>query len=300
MKTFVSGGLGFVGKHICRSLLEKGHHIVTTGTRNNPGDIFHENFEYIRADTTQPGDWQQAIINSDAAINLAGRTIFKRWNNHYKQQLRDSRLLTTRHIVAAIPKDKPFVLCSTSAVGYYGNRGDDILIEQEAGADDFLGQLSRDWEKEALAAEGKGARVAIARFGIVLGRDGGALSKMIPAFKSFVGGPLGNGQQWFPWIHIKDVVGAIEFILASPDVNGVFNFSGPVPVRNQELGATLGRVLGRPAIIPAPAFMIRMVMGELGDTLLSSQRAIPHHLLEAGYKFQYSDLEAALKNLCNA
>ena len=298
MKIFISGGVGFVGKHLCRSLLNKGHHVIATGTRRDPGDIHHDRFEYIRADTTQPGDWQHRVAESDGAVNLAGRSIFKRWNKHYKTQLRDSRILTTRHMVTAIPEDKPFVLCSTSAVGYYGNRGDDILVEQEAGADDFLGRLSRDWEKEALAAEQKGARVAIARFGIVLGRDGGALAKMIPAFKSFVGGPLGNGRQWFPWIHIQDVVGAIEFLLVSAELSGIFNFSAPEPVTNRELGATLGRVLRRPAIMPTPAFMIRMAMGELGGVLLASQRAVPSHLLEAGYRFQYATLETALRDLC--
>lgn len=299
MRIFISGGLGFVGMHLCRALLEEGHHLIVTGTRNDPGAISHDNFSYIKADTTQPGDWQQAITGADAAVNLAGRTIFKRWNKRYKEQLRDSRVLTTRHIVGAIPEGKPFVLCSTSAVGYYGNRGDDILTEQDTGKDDFLGQLSQDWEKEALAAENKGARVAIARFGIVLGRDGGALATMVPAFKLFLGGPLGNGRQWFPWIHVKDVVGAVQFILASPELSGIFNFSAPNPVRNRDLGAALGRALGRPSVMPAPAFMIRMAMGELGDVLLSSQRAMPHHLVAAGYEFQYSDLESALKDLCN-
>ena len=299
MNIFISGGLGFVGKYLCQSLLENGHQLTATGSRNDPGTISHDNFRYIKADTTQPGDWQQAVVDADAAVNLAGRTIFKRWDKRYKQQIRDSRILTTQHIVAAIPEDKPFVLCSTSAVGYYGDRGDDVLTETEAVADDFLGQLSLEWEKEAFAAEKKGARVAIARFGIVLGRGGGALAKMLPAFKSFVGGPLGDGTQWFPWIHIQDVVGAIEFILSSTSVDGIFNFTAPEPVRNRDLGKTLGRVLNRPSVMPAPAFMIRMAMGELGGVLLSSQRAVPQHLMAAGYDFQYPELEKALEDLCN-
>ncbi len=299
MKVFVSGGLGFVGKHICRSLLEKGHQVTATGSRKHPEGLSHDRFQYIQADTTQEGEWQQAVATADATINLAGRTIFKRWNEHYKQALIDSRILTTRHIVAAIPDDRPYVLCSTSAVGYYGDRGDDILVEQEAGSDDFLGQLSKSWEKEALTAADKGTRVAIARFGIVMGQDGGALTKMVPAFKSFVGGPLGTGQQWFPWIHIQDVVNAMEFLLETSECSGIFNFTAPAPVRNKTLVSTLGQVLGRPAVVPAPGFMIRMLLGELGSVLLASQRAVPCHLLEAGYQFKFTELKKALEDLCH-
>ncbi|MBW2369065.1 MAG: TIGR01777 family oxidoreductase [Deltaproteobacteria bacterium] len=297
MKIFITGGLGFVGKNLSRFLLEKGHHVIATGTRDIPDSISNERFEYIQADTTETGDWQAAAAQVDVVVNLAGRSIFKRWDDRYKKQLRDSRILTTRNIVDALEDGKTSVLCSTSAVGYYGDRADDILMESEPPMPDFLGNLSLDWEAEALGAEKKGVRVVLPRFGMVLGRGGGALAKMLPAFKSFVGGPLGSGKQWFPWIHMADVLGGLNFLIETAECRGPFNLCSPAPIRNRDFSATLGKVLGRPAVMPVPSFMIRLVMGELGGVLLSSQRAVPHNLLEAGYRFRFADLPAALADL---
>ena len=297
MKLFITGGTGFVGKHLIRFLLDKGHRITATGLRKTQDVIQHDRFEYISADTSQPGAWQEKLADTEAVFNLAGKTISKRWSRSYKQEIYDSRILTTRNLVDALPKKESVVFCSTSAVGYYGDGGDMSLCEQAPKGDDFLAHVSTGWEEAAMEAEGKGARVVILRFGIVLGSDGGALTKMIPAFKSFAGGPLGSGKQWFPWIHMEDLIAAMVFVMENKEIKGPVNFCAPNPVRNRDLAKSLGKALGRPAVMPAPALMIRMVMGEMATALLASQRAVPEKLLSQGFEFQYPDILPALENI---
>ena len=190
MNIFITGGLGFVGRHLSTALVEDGHRVTAVGRTENPDKIDHPDFHYIAADTTQAGDWQKSLADHDVVINLAGKSIFTVWTEKIKQQIYDSRILTTRNLVAGLPEGRETLLCSTSAVGYYGDGGEEVLTEDAPPGDDFLAQVGRDWEKEALAAEAKGARVVLPRFGIVLDRDGGALATMIPAFRSFVGGSL--------------------------------------------------------------------------------------------------------------
>lgn len=297
MKVAITGGSGFVGSCLSRQLLDAGHEVLSLGTRAVYQFSDHRAFTYQPADTTQPGDWQKGIADADVIYNLAGRTIFQRWTKRYKQQIYDSRILTTRHLVAALTPASRKVLVSTSAVGYYGDCGDTELTEASPPGNDFLAGLSRDWEAEAGGAEAKGTRVAIARFGVVLGTGGGALAKMVPAFRAFAGGPLGTGRQWFPWIHMHDLVGALEFLAFSQSLSGPFNLTAPNPVRNKAMAAALGKVLGRPAVLAAPAFMLKLAMGELSGALLGSQRALPYKLLEAGYDFTFPGIEAALENL---
>ena len=297
MKIFIVGGTGFVGSHLCAALLDGGHTITALGTRPQWSKAQHPRLDYLSADTTQPGAWQQELTTADAVVNLAGKTIFKRWNESYKQQIYDSRILTTRHIVDALPADSPCVLCSTSAVGYYGDRQDEILTETAAPGEGFMADIAKDWEKEAFRAEKKGIRVAAMRFGIVLGSDGGAMAQMLPAFRMFVGGPLGDGRQWFPWIHIQDLLAAVSYLLETSSLRGPFNFSAPKPVRNKELAETLGRLLGRPSFLPAPRAMLRLALGEVGSVLVESQRALPQNLLDSGFKFQFAEIEPALRNI---
>jgi uncharacterized protein len=294
MNIFITGGLGFVGRHLSKALLQDGHQVTAVGRTPDPQGIDHPAFRYIAADTTLAGDWQAEVPDHEAVVNLAGKSIFTPWTNKAKQEIYDSRILTTRNLVAALPEGRETLLCSTSAVGYYGDRGEDILTEDQPSGDNFLAEVGRDWEAEALAAEQKGARVALPRFGIVLHRDGGAMAKMIPAFRMFVGGPLGSGRQWFPWIHLDDLVAALRFLIETPGVRDPFNCTAPEPVRNAELARTLGRKLHRPACMPAPAFLIKLVLGEFGEVLLDSQRAIPRNLSAAGFTFHYPDLDAAL------
>lgn len=297
MNFFISGATGFVGTHICKHLLEAGHEVTGVGTRPEHRHIDHDRFHYISADTTEPGSWQDAVKHADAILNLAGRTIFNRWTTQYKITIYDSRVLTTRNIVDALPEGREVVLCSTSAVGYYGDQGDTVLTEDAPAGDDFLARLGEHWEREALAAEDKGARVVLARFGIVLGRGGGALEKMVPAFRMMVGGPIGKGLQWFPWIHMDDLTAAVDFVVATDSARGPFNFCAPNPVRNLDLARSLGDILNRPAVMPAPAFMVRLVLGEFGNTLLASQRVVPARLLDSGFNFTFPDLDGALVDL---
>jgi uncharacterized protein (TIGR01777 family) len=295
MKIFITGGLGFVGTNLSGYLLDQGHSVVAVGRPATQNRITSDRYHYISADTTRPGDWQAALGDADAVVNLAGKSIFKRWSKSYKKEIYDSRILTTRNVVDALPADSAAVLCNASGAGYYGNRGDDLLKESEKAGNDFLASLSVDWETEALKGTDKGIRVALMRFGVILGKGGGALSKMIPAFKSFVGGRIGSGNQWFPWIHLADLMAAIVFICRHPQISGPLNFCAPNPVRNRELAKALGKVLGRPAIMPAPAFMIRTVLGEFANVLLDSQRTIPDRLLSHGFQFQYPDIKSAIQ-----
>jgi uncharacterized protein (TIGR01777 family) len=293
----ITGASGFVGTHLSRFLLEKNRSVTGIGTSRKHLLEQNEMFTWIPADTTKPGSWQDLVPKADVIVNLTGRTIFRRWTKRYKKQIHGSRILTTRNLVNALPPESKTIFLSTSAAGCYGSRGDDILDEGAAQGDDFLATISIDWENEARQAEKKGARVVLMRFGVVLAKGGGALGKMVPAFKFFAGGPVGNGRQWFSWIHMSDLIGAIEFLISKDDLDGPFNFTAPEPVRNADFSKTLGRTLGRPAIMPAPAFVIRLLMGEMGGALLNSQRAVPDRLKLAGFRFQFPDADSALANL---
>jgi uncharacterized protein len=297
MKIFITGGTGFIGSHLSAFLLREGHFVVAVGGRDAVKTSSDPNLKYISADTTKKGPWQEELKDIDVAINLAGRSIFSRWNEKYKKSIYESRILTTRNLVEALPSGKNITLCSTSAAGYYGDRGEDILKEIEPSGNDFLAKVCRDWEEEAFKAKDKGIRVAAMRFGVVLGKGGGALEKMIPPIRFFVGGPLGDGRQWFPWIHIDDLVSAIMFIIENKDVDGPINFTAPGSTRNIELVKTIAGILHRPAFMPAPSFMIRLILGEFGSSLLASQRVIPERLLKYGYKFKYPDIRSALLNI---
>ena len=297
MEIFITGGTGFVGVYLCRAYIVNGWQVTATGTSPTHALSGTENFTYVSADTTQKGTWQDAVRGADAIVNLAGRNIFNFWTEDYKKQIYNSRVLTTRNLVESLDSGKQVTLLSASAVGYYGSRGEDLLTEASEPGDDFLAGVSRDWEAEALKAGEKGARVALMRFGIVLGRGGGALAKMMPAFKFFVGGPLGSGMHWFPWMHMDDLKAAALFLLQAPEAQGAFNFCAPQAVRYKTFARILGQQLGRPSFMKTPAFVLKLLAGEMGATMLSSQRAVPARLEEAGFSFQYPELEMALKEI---
>jgi hypothetical protein len=297
MHVFITGSSGFVGSHLVSVLLEKGHRV--TGMARHPSSAFpdHPEFRFVEGDGTEEGKWQEAVREADAVVNLAGVSIFRRWSEKTKKAIYDSRILTTRNLVAALPEKKEVILCSTSAVGFYGPRGEEPVDESASAGDDFLAGLSVDWENEALAAEKKGARVVIDRFGIVLGKNGGAFANMLPAFRMFVGGPIGSGRQWFPWIHLDDLLSAHLFVLENPDAKGPVNFTAPNPVRNQELADSLGKVLGRPSFFRVPGFVLKTAAGEFGEVLLKGQYVVPKRLLDMGFSFRYPELEGALRDL---
>jgi hypothetical protein len=300
MKILVTGATGFIGTHLTAYLLNRNHQVI--GLARSPRDkgYSHPGYRFVAADTAQPGPWQEALADVDAVVNLAGRSIFGRWNAAVKSEIRESRIRTTRHVVQALPPGKPAVLISASGVGFYGHRGEEVLAEDASAGSDFLARLSKDWEGEALAAETKGARVVLARLGVVLGKGGGAMAQMIPAFKFFVGGPIGNGRQWFSWIHLQDLITGMLFSIERPGISGPVNLCAPDPARNRDLAGALGRALNRPAFMPAPAFLVRMAMGEFAEVLLGSQRAVPQKLLQHGFGFRHPDIRSAVQEVVNA
>lgn len=296
-RILITGASGFIGKALAGIFLSQGHHVTGMGTsKSHPFLIEFQEFEWISSDTTLEGPWQSHVAQADIIINLAGRNIFRYWTKKYKQAIYDSRILTTRNIVNAIESGKTQKLLTTSAAGIYGDGKDNVLTEKNKPGTGFLADVCTDWEKEGLKAREKGVRVAIMRFGVVLGNEG-ALSLMLPAFKMFAGGPVGDGSQWFPWIHINDLVHAVKFIMENEHLEGIFNFTEPMPVRQKEFAKALGRALHRPAFFPAPAFIVKTVMGELGSALLQSQRTIPENLMQAGYSFLFPDLDTALADI---
>jgi len=298
MKVFMTGGTGFVGTFLAKRLIKDGHTVTIFTPSSGKTDIKMDGLFYLIGDPNIRGKWQEAVRDHDVIINLAGASIFSRWTDAYKNILRSSRIDTTQHLVEALPDDsKHITFFSTSAVGYYGFHEDEELIESSPSGDDFLAHLARDWEVEALRAQAKGARVVITRFGIVLGKNGGALGQMIPLFKYFIGGPLGSGRQWFSWVHMDDLAEAFIFLLAHQEIYGAVNLCSPNPVRNKDLGKAIGRVLHRPSFMPAPGFMIELILGEFGSVLLKGQRVIPRRLLDAGFEFRYPYIEEALKNI---
>ena len=293
----LTGGSGFIGQQLVPVLLKSGHSI-TIFTRNpkKTSAIFQQQVSTIENLSELSEDQ-----HFDAVINLAGQGIGdQRWTDTVKQQLRDSRLITTGDLVSYFKraKQKPAVFISGSAIGVYGLHGDEKLDEQATGDDSFSSKLCRDWEAQAAGAEALGIRCCYLRTGVVLGKNGGALSKMLPPFKMALGGPMGSGKQWMSWVHMDDLVSAIIYALETPSLHGPINGTAPNPVSNQEFASTLGAALKRPAIIPMPAFVLKLMMGEMAEELLlSGQRVVPAKLTESGFEFKFPHLEAALGDI---
>jgi hypothetical protein len=298
MRIFMTGGTGFIGTYLAKRLISEGHAVTILTQALSGTELKMTGLSYLIGNPTNKGKWQEAVRDHDVIINLAGASIFSRWTPEQKKILQSSRIETTRNLVESVPiSTKRLTFFSTSAVGYYGFHEDKELIESSPSGNDFLAKLAYDWEQEALRAQDKGARVIITRFGIVLGKNGGALGQMIPLFKYFLGGPLGSGRQWFSWVHMHDLAEAFIFLLNHQEIFGAVNLCSPNPLRNKDLGDAIGKVMHRPSFMPAPGFMIRLILGEFGDVLLKGQRVIPHRLLEAGFKFRYPDIEEALRDI---
>jgi len=288
VRVLVTGGTGFIGGAVCHALRGAGH-TVTIVTRD-PGQV-----------SGDAVDWDavpQAIGTADAVVNLAGEPIAGgRWNAARKHAVLQSRVHATRTLVdaARMASTRPRVMISASAVGWYGARGDEVLDETAVPGGDFLANVCRAWEEEASRAEALGMRVVRLRLGMVLAGDGGALGRMLPAFRAFVGGRLGDGRQWVSWIHRGDVTGLVVDALANEGYRGAVNATAPEPVRNRDFVAALGRVLARPAAIPVPAFVLRVALGELADMLLTGQRVVPRAAERLGYRWQHPQLLGALR-----
>jgi uncharacterized protein len=296
MRILMTGASGLVGTALATELQAAGDTVnrfvrPSAGATASTGDV---------AWNPETGEMNlSAAEGADAVINLAGASIGGgRWTAQRKALLRSSRVDLTGHLVAALArlKSPPKIFVSASAIGYYGDRGDESLTEASSSGQDFLSQISREWEAAANKAEQSGMRTVIARFGIILSKKGGALPQMLTPFKFGAGGRIGSGKQWMSWIALDDAVTAIRQAIANPAMRGPINIVAPNPARNAEFTQVLARVLHRPAILPAPAFALRLILGEMADALLlSSQRVVPEILTQHHFKFQYADLERALR-----
>lgn len=299
MRLLITGATGLIGRPLCRLLSDEGHTVIalSRSPRNAGGMAAEKVYEWQSQSGPPPAEALEAI---DAVVHLAGEPIAgRRWTDEQKRRIRDSRVISTRHLVNGISaaSPRPAALISSSAVGFYGDRGDERLDEDAAPGQGFMPEVCREWEAEAARAGESGVRVVLVRTGVVLARGGGALEKMLPPFRLGVGGRIASGRQWFPWIHLDDIVGIFRHAAFSPSLGGAVNGVAPAVVTNKEFTEQLARVLHRPALFPVPEFALRMMFGEMADVLLGSQRVIPRRLAESGYEFLYPQLMPALEDL---
>ena len=307
MKIVIAGGTGFLGSPLAEAYAEESHdvRVLTRGlpageSRHDPGTgvpgITRVGW---RADG-ESGPWADAIHDADAVINLAGESIADgRWTPQRKALLRDSRILATRSLSAAINAAQvpPRVFVSGSAVGYYGPSGDEPKIEESSAGDDFLAHLCADWEQEARRAERAGTRLVLLRTGIAIERSGGALAKMITPFRLFAGGPMGSGRQYMSWIHRLDWLEMVRWIVETPQVSGPVNATAPHPVTNRHFARALGRALRRPSLVPAPGFALKIVLGEMANSLVTGQRVLPARAQALAFHFRYPEIEQAFRGI---
>jgi len=297
MKILVTGSSGLVGTALVSALARGGDTVCRLVRPQTAGDGGAKE-GFVVAWNPATGELGGAGVGADAVVNLAGASIADgRWTTQRKELLCSSRIETTRALVSALAKmnARPSVLVSASAIGYYGDRGDETLTEESKPGADFLAGLAQEWEAEALKAEALGIRVVRARFGIILSREGGALPKMMLPFKIGVGGKLGSGQQWMSWVTLEDVVGVLRFAIENASVRGAINMVSPQPLQNADFTYVLAQAMHRPALFPAPAFALRLALGEMADALLlSSQRVLPGAIEKLGYRFLHADLPLAL------
>lgn len=301
MHIVIAGGTGLLGRALIAALRPQGHTftVLTRRPEARLGGVL----EHVRRAAWTPSDpnaLARHIRTADVVVNLMGENIAAgRWTPARKRALVASRVDTGRALAAAIrlAQPRPKVLLQASAVGYYGDRGDALIDESTPPGDDFLARLCVDWEASTAAVEGLGVRRVVLRTGVVLTTEGGALPRLLLPLRWGVGGPLGSGRQWMPWIHITDHVGAMAFLMMHEEASGVFNLTAPAPVTNAKLTRALAQRLHRPAFFRVPAFALRLLFGEMSIVLLASQRVLPNRLLDAGYAFRYPVLDVALDNL---
>lgn len=305
MRVFVTGGTGLVGKRLVKALSTRGDVPVVLSRRASAAkELFGTGIEVVEGDPMQPGSWMETVASCDGVIHLAGENVFaRRWNTAFKQMLVDSRVLSTLNVVQALSRNprradgSPKVLVNASAIGWYGPHGDEELDENSPPANDFLAKLCVEWEKQARDAEKHGVRVSMVRVGVVLDREGGALTKMLTPFKMFVGGPVGSGKQYMSWIHHADLVGLFLLGLDNANAIGPMNGTAPNPVTNKVFSKALGKELHRPSFLKTPRIMLRLGLGEVADVVAAGQRVIPKKPLALGYSYRFATIDAALADL---
>jgi uncharacterized protein len=307
MKIVIAGGTGFLGGPLAEMYAEEGHDVRVLTRSLVPGESRHDPGTGVPGITRvgwtadgAAGPWAGVLDGADAVINLAGESLAaKRWSPATKARFRESRILATRSLtaaIAAVPR-RPAVFVSGSAVGYYGPSDSTPLTESDPAGRDFLAQLCVDWEQEARKAESTGIRVVLLRTGIVLERSGGALPEMMAPFRYFVGGRLGSGRQYMSWIHRLDWIEIVRWIVHTSSIVGPVNATAPHPVTNRHMARSLGRAMKRPSFIPAPAFALRVIVGEFAESLVTGQRVLPDRVQKAGYHFRYPEIEQACRGI---
>ena len=299
MRIIITGGTGLIGKALSAALMTEGHEVIVLS--RNPEKVNNRptGLRVEKWDGKTAAGWGQFVEGDTAIVNLAGEGIADgRWSKERKQRIRESRIQAGLAVQDAIRQatNKPKVLLQASAVGYYGPSGDEIITEESAQGNDFLAKVCHDWEASTVGVSQLGVRRSVLRTGVVLSLQGGALPKMVLPFKFFAGGPIGSGKQWLPWIHLADEVRAIQFLLNQENASGPFNLAAPNPVTNKEFGNVLGKVMGRPALLPTPGAAMKVLFGEMSTVLLDGQRAVPNRLQALGFTFTYPNLEAALRD----
>ncbi len=301
MKVAVTGATGTLGRAVVAALRDRGDEVTAlsrdaAGARAKLGEEVHT-LEWKAPKSEAPP--AAALSGQDAVVHLLGEPVAQRWSERAKSEIRDSRVLSTRNLVTTLgdlgEAERPGVLVSQSATGWYGPRGDERVEEDEPAGGDFLARVCVDWETEACTAQKLGLRVALTRTGVVLSEHGGALEKMLPPFKLGAGGPVAGGDQYVPWIHADDIVGALLFCLDDERASGPLNLTAPEPVTNKELSKALGRVLHRPSFAPVPSLAVRALYGEMASIVTTGVRAVPARLRDLGYEFRRPDLEPALR-----
>ncbi len=298
-KVLVTGGTGFIGNRVCETLKEKDYIVNVVSRKPEQAQTKLAFVDAIHA--WQPESEQlpsEAKSDVNAVIHLAGETIAGRWNANKKRRIRESRILSTRNLVSSFtPETKPDVWINASAIGLYGDSGDESFTEESPMGKDYLAEVCHEWETEALKVREYGTRVVLVRIGLVLGLGGGLLDQVLPPFKMGFGGKLGNGNQWMSWIHVDDVIGIVMHALENEEVEGALNATSPIPVRNIEFTKTLGSVLRKPTIFPVPTFGLKIMMGEFANFVVLSQNVLPEKTQTSGYQFRFETLESALKDL---
>ena len=301
MRVFITGGTGLIGIRLIRRLRQREDQAVVLSRRPDAAQRVGVDCEVIAGDPTQAGPWQEKASECDGIVNLAGESLLsQRWSDPFKVALRDSRVKATENCAQAIARNPKRsdgttkVLVSSSAVGFYGPHGDEAIDESSPAGNDFLADLCVAWENATETARAAGVRVVLARTGVVLDKQGGALQKMLLPFRLFAGGPVGSGKQFMPWIHHADETGLLAFALDTPAASGPLNLTAPHPVTNKEFGKALGRALGRPAFVWTPGFMLKLLMGPGADVVLTGARVLPKKALEWGYQFEFPNLDSAL------
>ena len=299
MKVVIAGGSGFLGRALSGHLVARGHEVVIlTRGAHLPGSTGAKAVEWHPDGSPNPGAWANEIDGAGAIVNLSGAGLAdKRWSRRRKEELRQSRIQPTRSLVAAIRAAavKPAVFVQGSAVGFYGASDEQVIDESFPPGQDFFGQLCVAWEAEAHPAAALGCRLVIVRSGVVLGHGGGALEKLIPPFRFFVGGPIASGRQYMSWIHLADWIAFVTMALETPSVSGVVNATAPTPVTNEDFSRALGRALRRPSWLRVPGFALRLLVGEVADqALIVGQRVVPKRAQEMGFAFKYPDVDSAL------